>query len=144
MRDPGRNNVISFIIAALIGIILALGLYVYFLNKQAAAKEERTEIWPISTKKLGDGFITELQFSVNSTNSLRHLVPDYLITTTKPKFTFLTYENLSRIPDKKYRIPMDQRIFDVYPQNIDIPVTIDRLKRGNPIWEVSLLIKPIK
>ena len=139
MAAPNPKVFIALSVVLLISIISALGIFALLYGRKGVVINEDAEIWPITVKKRGDGYVTELQFSINSSNVITYTMPYYLAIDGLNKSKHLIYNDLISIHDKQFRLPFDTWGYKMFPQNIDIPVTIDRLKRNKPIWTVSLL-----
>ena len=139
MAAQNTKVFIALGVVLLISIISAVGIFALLYRRKGVVINEDAEIWPISVKKWGDGYATELQFSINSSKVITYTMPYYLAINDLSKPKYLTYDDLMSIPDEQFRLPFDTWGYKMFPQNIDIPVTIDRLKRNKPIWTVSLL-----
>ena len=133
MKNPSTFAIVLGY-AALLSLLILLSVYIWYHR----GAPSNGIIWPINITKHGIGYTTELSFHVNSTNSTIDAVPNYLVLQSPSSFYFMTYDDMVNTNDSQFRSLIDTSVYRIYPNNINLPQTLQQLRTGQSVEQVNL------
>uniref|UniRef100_A0A0R3XC65 Hexosyltransferase n=1 Tax=Hydatigena taeniaeformis TaxID=6205 RepID=A0A0R3XC65_HYDTA len=77
-------------------------------------------------------------YKVDGSNASEFKIPQGYVRKTGDRYALLSHEDLQLIPDSNWKIPIDPRVYLVYPQPLNLSDTIHRLLNNTPIAEAPI------
>ena len=100
--------------------------------------DQPTGTWPFQVLKKNDSFEVLLFYSVKSKHVPRLTVPENQVLQNGTSKKNLSFDDLVKIPDSYWKLPIHIDVTRTYPQAIDVVDATNRLMNGDPLYEVSV------